>query len=138
MGTVKTKIEKFRNDLFTMKLMLQDLGPNTLGGWLLQSALTCMKGNPPTVKMVKCLYAIITSGSIYGQLLPGAEFRYEFCRYFQQNACTLLALESSIYNGTLCRLLHLSYLDLLTTLTYELGPKCVPKSQNIVKLKAKS
>ena len=52
----------------------------------------------------------------YGKQWPGATFHYEFCCYFPQNARTLQALESSIFNGIACRLLRLSDIDLCTTL----------------------
>ena len=67
---------------------------------------------------------------IYGKPAPGATFHYEFCCCFPQPAHTLHALESSIFNGILCRLLHLSDLDLSTTMSYNFGPDGVPKSQN--------
>ena len=55
--------------------------------------------------------------STYGKPAPGATFHYEFCCCFPQPAHTLHALESSIFNGILCRLLHLSDLDLPTTMS---------------------
>ena len=52
----------------------------------------------------------------YGKPAPGATFHYEFCCCFPQPAHTLHALESSIFNGILCRLLRSSDKDLCTTL----------------------
>ena len=57
-----------------------------------------------------------TSYIAYGKKWPGATFHYEFCCYFPQNARTLRALESSIFNGIACRLLGLSDIILVTTL----------------------
>ena len=54
---------------------------------------------------------------IYGKLAPGAETHYEFCCSFPQKAHSLHALESSIFIGFPCCLLHLSDLDLVTTLS---------------------
>ena len=53
----------------------------------------------------------------YGKPAPGAESHYEFCCSFPQNAHTLHALESSIFNGFLGRLLCSSDLDLVTPLS---------------------
>ena len=68
--------------------------------------------------------------NIYGKPAQGTTFHYEFCCCFPQPAHTLHALESSIFNGIFCRLLHLSDLDLSTTMSYNFGPDGVPKSQN--------
>ena len=65
--------------------------------------------------------------SIYGKPVPGAESHYEFCCPFPQNGHTLHALESSIFIGILCCLLHSSVLDLLTTLSQNLGPEGAQK-----------
>ena len=57
------------------------------------------------------------SPHIYGKPASGAAFHFEFCCCFPQNACTLHALESSVFNGFLSRLLHSSDLDLFTILS---------------------
>ena len=53
---------------------------------------------------------------IYGKHAPGSTFHCEIGCCLPQNAHTLHALESSIFNRIACRLLHLSDLDLLETI----------------------
>ena len=69
-------------------------------------------------------------GFLYGKLASGAESHYEICCSFSQNVRTLHALESSIFIRFLFRLLRSTDLDLLTTLSLNLGREGAQKVRN--------
>ena len=94
-----------------------------------KSQIICQKSIYENIIFQEYIESVWTSGErgerTYGKHVPGATFHYEFCCYFLQNAQTLQALESSIFNGIGCRLLRSSDVDLVTTLCKKFGPEGV-------------